>query len=126
MILRIQIKKQSLYRRYQNIFARAKYYESQLKIKLEETQNINSTTLLASPSSKTTTTEGGGGGEKDGTTNDNSSSISKITKPNGKYSQIQDLYHIYMYNLIGASSVPTQFLSMCIYLLAGYYRLRRW
>ena len=87
----------SLYHRYQNIFARAKYYESQLKIKLEETQNINSTTLLASSSKTTTTTEGGGGGEKDGATNDNSSSNSKITKPNGKYSQIQYVYHIYIY-----------------------------
>ena len=98
MILRIQIKKQSLYRRYQNIFGRAKYYESQLKIKLEETQNINSTTLLASSSSKTTTTTTTeAGGEKDGATNDNSSSNSKITKPNGKYSQIQYVYHIYIY-----------------------------
>ena len=87
----------SLYHRYQNIFARAKYYESQLKIKLEETQNINSTTLLASSKTTTTTTEGGGGsGEKDGATNDNSSSNSKITKPNGKYSQIQYVYHIYI------------------------------
>ena len=97
MILRIQIKKQSLYRRYQNIFARAKYYESQLKIKLEETQNINSTTLLASSKTTTTTEGGGGSGEKDGATNDNSSSNSKITKPNGKYSQIQYVYHIIIY-----------------------------
>ena len=42
------VKSLALYHRYKSILSRAVHYEKQLKLKLEETQNINATTIASS------------------------------------------------------------------------------